>query len=296
MGITFFWLKSEATVDNIKAYFLILAAAAYGWLIGQAQIRFKFGTISAVSLVGSIGKLVIISIPLTMIFSTAVGQFQFAFFAGGLPAMVILIYSLWNADKPTLPSQKQVTWIAPIVLSLASAGIPQLDLVVLSHSITPVAFSEFAKSSLFYKGIYFLVAILAQWTLPQQVHQTTVTAKGGWRGYVAICSLLVIAVTIMAEPVSRILFNWQVAPDQQIVFLSCVQMCLLSAIFLQIQKFCTQGHSLQALMILLSICFPGLVQFLFNLPITTYFLIGIASQSFVLYLSHYLIKLPSGQK
>lgn len=244
---------------------VIVAAAAFGWLIGQAQIRLAFGVMSAGNLAFGVAKLAISLWPTT---TNPVAPFAFALLAGYFPAILLLALALWRvSDVEKVPTP---SWQAPLMLSLAGAVIPQFDMVLMNHTQPATTFQAFAQASLFYKGIYFALFILAQWLLPQQIHRPTRTPVPRLPATGA-CAVVVCAVIwVLAPLVSTLLLRWPSPPDGHLVFWSCLHMSVLTMLFFWVQETCALRRPRLALWALGALAVEAGFQLLAPLPAATY--------------------------
>lgn len=244
---------------------VIVAAGAFAWLLGQAQIRLAFGLMSIGNLLFGLTKLGLAFWPMG---AHALEPFAFALFGGYLPAILVLAIVLWrSADVATTPTP---SWSAPIMLSLAGAIIPQFDMVLMNHTQDAETFQSFAQASLFYKGIYFALFILAQWLLPQQIHRPTRTPV---RSLLAtgLCAFAVsVVIWALAPFVSTMLLHWPTPPDGHLVFWSCLHMSVLTMLFFWVQETCAFRRPQLAIWTVAAFALEAGVQMLVQAPAATY--------------------------
>ena len=124
-----------------------------------------------------------------------------------------------------------------VLLSFASVFIPNIDLLYVKHTQTLEVLTQFAQVSLFYKIVFFVILILAQWLLPQQLNRDEGLFSRGPRRmkvFVRVCSMgLMFA--LVASALAPEVFKWVLQRDflapMLWVFLSCFNVALLTGIF-----------------------------------------------------------------
>jgi hypothetical protein len=274
------WFESAPALGFEHAVWIVLLAAVSGWLLGQAQIRLAFTVMAIASLVIGATKLATALWP-----AHGLTWFALAPFAGYIPALWWLSVHLWRADDTTARprARARTWWTAPLILSTASAVFPQLDLVLMSHTQTAAVFTEFAQASLFYKAIYFLVALLAQWLLPQQIHglaDRPIRKTGATLAVAVVAAVAASAVlAAIAAPVAHFVLGWAEAPRAGLVFVSCLNMSLLTLLFLFIQEACARSRTRIAALTLAVIGAEAAVQLLLNLEAFSYYALVLAVQT-----------------
>lgn len=248
-----------------RGVLVIVVAAAFGWLIGQAQIRLAFGLMSAGNLAFGVAKLALSFWPPD---SRPVEPFAFALLGGYFPAIALLALVLWRAgDVEGAPAP---SWRSPIVLSLAGAIVPQFDMVLMNHTQSAETFQSFAQASLFYKGIYFALFILAQWLLPQQIHRPTRTPVRRLLATGACAIAVSVVIWALAPFVSTMLLRWTSAPEGHLVFWSCLHMSVLTMLFFWVQETCAFRRPLLAAWTIVALSLEALIQMLVQAPAATY--------------------------
>jgi hypothetical protein len=277
------WPLTPAGATVLHAVMVLTGAAAIGWLTGQAQIRLLFLTIAAVNLLTALTKLSVIF--WVKVEPAVLEQFVFAVFASYLPALWWLSAKMWNgSDAEAHPTPRAPTghwlesWSAPVVLSVAGAVIPQMDLVIMSRIQSAVMFQEFARASLFYKGIYFFIAIFAQWLLPHQIRAREGRLATASLGMAALSIGGSAALTLASPLVVAWILHWESTPPPLLTFSSCLNMSLLTWIFLLIQEACAQGRVRMAAFTLAALSFEALAQLTFKLEPVSYYGLAIAGQ------------------
>jgi hypothetical protein len=178
-----------------------------------------------------------------LIFFSTVGnnlleRCAFALFACYLPGLWYLSASLWKHSAPPEPKKQASTatlWQAAFILSAAAAMIPQVDLFVMSRIQSAVDYQDFARASLFFKAIYFLLFIFAQWLLPHQIRATE-KPKKNWLIFAVAAVVASVGLTAIAPFVSVNVLGWDHAPDTKLIFLANFNMSLLTWIFFEIQS------------------------------------------------------------
>ncbi len=273
------WLKLGDSSLVLKATLIIIGGSLSGWILGQIQNRLMFFTIAAGNIIIGISKLIIIFL---FVFANQLESYRFAVFACYFPALWFITYQIWTSTAtPHLIANENKKWAAPFILSVSGAFIPQMDMVLLAKLLNENDFSIFAKCSLFYKGIYFFIFIFAQWLLPHQVRGEGIF-KGRSTYSIGIAGLAIFASGILAviSPWTvKVLLKWQVSPPITLIFLSCLNMSLLTWIFVLIQQACVQQKNKLAATLFLGLTCEALAQWFFHFETTGYLLFAIFAQS-----------------
>jgi hypothetical protein len=274
------WFQSAPALGFEHAVWIVLLAAVSGWMLGQAQIRMAFTVMAITSLVIGATKLATALWP-----ASGLTAFALAPFIAYVPALWWLSVHLWRAPDTAARPYARTWWEAPLILSTASAVFPQLDLVLMSHTQSAAVFAEFAQASLFYKAIYFLVALLAQWLLPQQIHDRVVVGRPvrNAGATLAVAAAVTVAVSALlaaiSAPVAHLVLGWTEAPRAGLIFMSCLNMSLLTFLFLFIQDDCARARTRLAALTLAVIGTEAAVQLLLNLEVFSYYALVLAVQT-----------------
>ena len=264
------WTATEPKLSVERGVFIVLTAMASGWLMGQLQIRQRFAALATANFVLAASRLGWLWSPWPS--DSPLEHFSLALLFGFAPAFWVMSFYLWSARDVSLKtSQRRAAWLGPLVLSGAGALMPQLDLLVMHYTQAPEAFTEFARASLFYKAIYFLLFIVAQLALPKQLHgqiSRGVLSRFPTLAFGALAGSAILAA--LSPAFSRHLLGWGAAPDSQIVFLSCLHMSLLTLIFFWIQEQCARHKPGAASAPLVALGIEALAQWGLRLPIEPY--------------------------
>lgn len=278
-SVLWFWTPDSGFVQGLL---IVIASGLFGWILGQIQQRLMFLLMGIMNLAMALAKVIFVLIPGT--FSIPIDRFSYALLISYFISLFIVAIltriprfeikgSLEGADG----AARWSLWIAPLVLSIAGATIPQMDIIILQRWITAETFQDFVRASLFYKGIYFLMFIFAQWMLPQQIAKVGSKAQKGILTYhFAIAALLgSLAVTLIAPLVERLILKWDSMPPSDYIFWSCLSISLLTWIFLLIQESCARRDIRWAVGTLFVIFGNLFLQSLLKLEIVNYFQLSI---------------------
>lgn len=266
----------------------ISVSLASGWLTGQAQNRMLFYVIGWFNVAVATSKLIVVLVPQPQ--APPIYTYQLAALLAMLPGLWLLSLAQWSSasgiHKPQRPKGILNLWASPLVLSITAACIPQVDLLVVRQITSELDFQTFARASLFYKGVFFLFMIAAQWLLPRQIR--SVDSKRSPATSLKLAPLAVVGslvVAITSEPIALILLGWESAPPFAMVALSCMNMCLLTWIFLMVQEICTKGLGLTALALTVALVAEAAAQFLLKLEVMNYLYLALASQILIVFAS-----------
>lgn len=274
-----YWIHTPGDLTWDRGFILVILSTMFGWLSGQAQIRLAFFVLSVAGLIVAVTKF---GLAVALVGSgTDLQKYVFSLAAALFCGVWFLSFYLWTAadiDSPrTSPS-----WMAPILLSLATAIFPQFDLILMSHTQTAEDFSDFARASLFFRAVYFLIFIGAQWLLPRQI-QGQVRSLSSSLPRIAGLTLAASAVlTFLAPYVSTAILNWERSPASLLIFLSSVQVSAMALLLLQVQELCARGQTRPALFVFATLAVESLVQAVFQFKMETYLLLAIGMHSLLL--------------
>lgn len=280
----FLWFSSDETLSTFRAVLILLTSTAYGWVMGQVQFRLAFTLLAIVGLLQGVAKFAFVALPFFS--EQRLEAYALSFFAAILPSLLVASIWLYRSKAPELVDTVHGwrSWVAPVILSSAVALMPQFDLVVMSHTQAQTTFEEFARASLFYKGVYFAVFIVAQWLLPQQIQRK---AEFRGRGLVLAMGFAVIAslaLTLMAPFVGTWLLKWESSPAAWLILGSCIHMSLLTLTYLGIQQACADGRVWGAAIAIVLIVTKGFIQLGLGLEASTYLVYAIALQLPIMFL------------
>jgi hypothetical protein len=258
----------------------ILSATVNGWLLGQAQNRLLFYTLSTATLLVALCKLAVVWPSFWR--ASFADLFYVAIVVSYAPSILFLAVRLGLSRGVPLPSAP-VGGLAgalgpPLLLASAAAAFPQLDLIVVKATQDAGTFQDFARASLFYKALYFLFVILLQWMLPYQVRSSSSSVpRLDRRVLVAVSIASSALIAFVAPSVASLVMRWPDAPPRTMIFLSCCNVCLLSWILLLVQEACAHDHARRALALLGSVGGAYAVVWTLSPALAVYFAITIAA-------------------
>jgi len=258
----------------------ILSATVNGWLLGQAQNRLLFYTLSTATFMVALCKLAVVWPSFWR--ASSADLFYVAIVVSYAPSILFLAVRLGlsrGVPSPSAPVGGLAGALgAPLFLAAAAAAFPQLDLIVVKATQDAGTFQDFARASLFYKGLYFLFVILLQWMLPYQVRSSSSTVPRLNRSVpVAISIASSALVAFVAPTVASLVMRWPDAPPRTMIFLSCCNVCLLSWILFLMQEASAHGRSGHAMALLGSVGVAYAVVWTLSPALAAYFAITIAA-------------------
>ncbi len=162
-------------------------------------------------------------------------------YAIGVLALAVYIY---RTPLSSQPSKFSVGAAGALILSIATALIPQLDILVVKYTQTPETIGKFSYVSLFYRGFFFLMLIFLQWLFPRQIREaskarTTLPIK-------TICKMAGLgaaagALCIFIFPlITSYFLNKRIEVEPYWILFSFIHIALLTLIFSLIQSECAQ--------------------------------------------------------
>lgn len=270
------WLTQPGVLTFDRALLVLVTSTFFGWLMGQVQIRMQFVVISIANILVAGTKLGITGLPIGE--PQDLMRYALGFFICYLPALWLISIYLWSAPEAER-AEGNPSWTAPIMLSVATAVTPQFDLVLMNHTQDSLAFADFAHASLYYKAIYFLIFILAQWLLPRQIKKQVGHTLSDLPRLVAVAIVTSMALAVASPYISQWIMKWQYSPSQILVFLSCLHMSALAMLFLRIQEACAQKQVKTAAVILGVMGLEAALQLVLKLEMNQYLVTVIILQA-----------------
>lgn len=274
-----YWLVQPGALTADRAAIILVLSTLFGWLSGQAQIRLAFGVLSIAGFLVAATKFGLTFIPISS--ASELDRYALALFIAYVPALWIIGFYLWNAPAAAKgPSKPKLA--APVILSAAAAIIPQFDMVLMSHTVGAQDFQEFVRASLFFRALYFLIFILAQWLLPRQIQSAKGNILVHFPKIAAAAALISAVLTLISPVVSQKVLGWETSPDQFVIFMSCMELSLLALLLLKIQELCAQGKVKIASMLMAVLVVEAMVQWIGRFDVQVYLSYVTAVQALVL--------------
>lgn len=274
-----YWLSHPGVLTPDRAVMILVLSTLFGWLSGQVQIRMAFGVLSVTGILIALVKFGLVFMPIAT--PADLDRYALALFISYLPALWIITVYLWSAPAaPTSASKPKLA--APVILSAATAVIPQFDIVLMSHTVSAPQFQEFVRASLFFRALYFLIFILAQWLLPRQIQNSKSNILIHFPKIAAASALISCLLTIISPVISQYLLGWQESPDRFIIFMACLELSFLALFLLKIQELCAQGKIRAAAILMAVLAAEALGQWLFKFDVKVYLSAVTAVQGAVL--------------
>lgn len=274
-----YWLSQPGTLTFDRALIILFLSTLFGWLSGQAQVRLAFGILSISGLIIALTKFGLTFFPIAT--SADLDRYALALFISYLPALWVIGFYLWNAPGAKSPAAKPKL-AAPVFLSAASAIIPNFDIVIMSHTLAEPEFQEFVRASLFFRALYFLIFILAQWLLPRQIQSSKGNILIHFPKIAAAAALFSAILTLISPLVSQHVLGWTSPPDKIVIFMSCLELSLLALFLLKIQELCAQGKLRTASILLGVLAAEALIQWIGRFDVQIYLTYVTAVQAVVL--------------
>lgn len=266
----------------------VVIAALLGWTCGQAQVRLMLVPLAlSATLIAAVKVLLVLIPPGHDLVGPS--HYQLAMTLAVLPALAVLSLQLARtlpAGPHTMPAAARVhgkNFAAPMILAIAAAALPQVDLLALSLTSPPNEFEDFARTSLFTKAVFFLFLLGAQWFLPHQVRDEVrpeLTSASIWRIVaVAFATVLLLA---WGTPYLSDFLGWSAPPPFAMVVLACSHMALLSGIYFGIQLHCVTGAVGKAVLPIVAVALVAGLQLILSLGANGYLALAIGVNSLVL--------------
>jgi hypothetical protein len=283
------WLAGPVGLNDLRAGIILLISILFGWLTGQVQARLWFGLLSLAGLGMAVTKFLTLFLPIGS--PADLERYAFAMFVPYLFLLILFTSKIWGAldrgSAGVLSSREGAPdWLSPVLLAVALAVIPQLDMVVMSHTQPGPAFAEFVRASLFYRAIYVLALIFAQWLLPRQVKFKSLRV---WKSFPLLFGLSLALSSVLAflSPwIVEWVFHWDSSPGFWIIWLSCVHTACLALLLFYIQEALASRDYMGVIVIFIAWAVEAGIQFGGRFPVWEYLTFMIFAQlslSLVLY-------------
>lgn len=250
-------------------------SVGFGWLNGQYQARHVFTTMGTAALLSSFTKLL-------ALFSGRNDEmiYYLGFTIGSAYGALFLALMCFRLSKTTdvvVKGTFRENASAAVLLSFATMLIPQFDLIVINNTQSAEVIGEFARVGLIYRAVFFLVLIFAQLLLPKQIQTrdyNVTTKRHLFMALIAILPLAMVAAAI-GPWVLNMLLGFDISHLRIWIFLSCVHVCLLTLIFLFIQKHTAMRENRVALKFFAVMAAVFAIGYFTKLPIDRYLTIAI---------------------
>lgn len=278
--ITLVCLSASFMTDNLISLAIlgIIFSIVYGWINGQYQARQIFATMgTGVVLVG-----------LTKLASLFTGRedlgiYYLGFIIGsayGALYLLLLSFRL-REHKAVLKTHGTLkeNALSSILLSLATMLIPQFDLIVSHMTQTPEITGTFARVGLIYRAVFFFILIFAQLILPSQIQNQVreYSPKEKMNLFVALIASLPLALVVAAiSPLAiKLVLDFDLSPHRDWIFLTSVHVCLLTLVFLIIQRHAALRDNKTILKFFGVLCGVLAMSFVLKLSMTYYLTLAI---------------------
>jgi hypothetical protein len=205
-----------------------------------------------------------------------------------VPSILIFFVALFSRQfknsQPNPPVAAGPAVLATLALGVASILFPQFEIMVMQRTQGSEVFYDFARVSLFYKIAFFAFTVLAQWLLPHQI-RSQADHTGLIRDYrfALACVVLPLIATGATPLVGQMILGWEQTPPLSWVFLSCMNICFLTAIFLLIQNACARQKTQRGLVFLILTLLPGFIQLGLKLSVENYYFLVLLWNASILF-------------
>lgn len=266
------------------------------WLLGQLQTRKLFLLLGLGILLVAVAKLAGV-FALDMLLPSE-RAFYWAFPLGYFLPVFFILVALWKAHRKQEEFRFQRNHLPPwetivgtLILSFTSVFLPQMDILSVDRTQTAEVIGQFARVSLFYKGVFFFVMVFSQVILPHQIEAGRQNKPiAPWRIVRSRMSLFLlssalgaVAASFFVPPLARLIMNFDMAGFELWIGLASFNICLLTALFLLIQSLTSKGLNRQASWILLGIVIHFVTLPNFDLEVSVY-LASVVSLNFLILL------------
>lgn len=256
----------------------LVLGSVLAWISGQIQIRQLFISLGFMNLLVGAFKMTLVFLLGAV---SELTTYYYAVLFSYLPAIALGSYVGWlKKSSDNLEIVRELSgqrFTSALIISFVMVMLPQVDILILVRTVSSLEFEEFSRASIFYKGIFFFVLIFAQWLLPQQIQSESNIIQKPITSYPMIFLISIIAalIAIISPFVSQWVLAWKQPPSMELVFLSCVNMGLLTWIYLLIQESCSRKQMRLAGITFLSLISFAILQYLIGVSSRDYLYIAI---------------------
>ena len=240
-------------LNQLAAVFIGVAAS---WLGGQVQARLRFGYFGLALFVGAVGKFgtTFVAFP----GQTALTSYYLAIPLGltvtavVLGGVILLRLSRGEDDVVTVAEHPRARIGSAAILALATALLPQLDIINLRLTQTDAMIGQYSRVMLFAKGIFFSAATMLQVALPLHLlarrtrgrrQQSSGEERSVWRAEMAvigICVVVAAGVTWLGPWISIHFLGFALADFQLWILLTCLIAAVQFGLLQEIQRDCAR--------------------------------------------------------
>ena len=294
-----FWLSSEFNALKI-GWMAILISPFAGWLAGQTQRRLLLITFSFGGFLMAVAKLgIVFLLPYANdLMNISVTRAELFYWSLPLSLVIGIAYfgAILARERKRSPisfakadSHIRTRILGAVLLSFSSVFIPNIDLVYVNHIQPSSVLTQFAQVSLFYKIVFFVILIIAQWLLPRQLNRTDEQSRSTRRMklFVRVCSLglmFSLVASAVAPQFYKIVLGKEFLAPMLWVFMSCFNVSLLTGIFLEVQDQIASLKVADATACLIIQILTVLICALMKLDLVIYLQVQIAVNSMLLFL------------
>jgi hypothetical protein len=239
-------------LNQLAAVFIGVASS---WLGGQVQARLRFGLLGLALFLGAAAKFgtTFVAFPgqteLTSYYlAIPLGLTVAAVILGG----VILLRPAGDHHLVSVAEQPAARVTSAAILAVATALLPQLDIINLRLTQTDAMIGQYSRVMLFAKGIFFSAATMLQVALPLHLlaqraqgekRQSSGDERSVWRAEMAvigICSVVAVGVTWIGPWISIHFLGFALDDFQMWILLTCLIAAVQFGLLQEIQRNCAK--------------------------------------------------------
>lgn len=293
INFVFLWrifLYKHISIFEISIWYLVVSVG-YGFIFGIAQSHLFFILIATATLLQSLIKFLF-----GFFWTDKVLGFYLAPAVSYVPALLplLLLYFKPLHEIKRLHNIKSAAF-GTFILSFITVFIPQMDILIVKFTQNELIIGEFARVSLFYKGVFFFFLIIAQMLLPKQTQAQSfiknlhITLKDCF--LILLIGLLTGGIsTLLFKPITNLVFNTNVETPHSWVFLSLLHISLLTFIFFKIQAYVAKKELRLAFVLCSVLIVESIILILFKLSVPSILTISCSIEFIGLLLLTFYIK------
>ena len=246
---------NETLTPQLNQLASVFMGVASGWLAGQVQERLRFGLLGLALFVGAAAKF-------GTTFMVFPSQSELASYYLAIPlglavaAVVlgggILLRPASDHHLASVAEQPVARVASAAILAVATALLPQIDIINLRLTQTDAMIGQYSRVMLFAKGIFFSAATMLQVALPLHLlaqraqgekRQSSGDERSVWRAEMAVigmCAVVAAGVTWIGPWISSHFLGFPLADFQMWILLTCLIAAVQFGLLQEIQRNCAK--------------------------------------------------------
>jgi hypothetical protein len=124
--------------------------------------------------------------------------------------------------------------------------------------------------------------IVAQWLLPQQIRASESKARESWIPFAFLSFAASAALALLSPLIVEYILHWDHAPPMNMIFLSCLNISLLTWVFFEVQAACSRQRIAPPALAVLALGGEALIQLWIGLTPDLYLIAACIVQALII--------------